>query len=169
MTMVTCISLPTYTAKKCRITVNPISVRVKTNYDFEVSGARSISDPCADDNIKETLTSLQNLKLDRRDCVILHLMNNSVPVTQSDEFRTPEITSPPANRTFHLIGKVDREMMHIPELPEIAFLLNKISGAVETVSKTRAVCISLGVSAKFQVACCKNPNHGLAIRRLRQC
>ena len=34
-TMVTCISPPAYIAKKCPITVNPISVRVKTNYDFE--------------------------------------------------------------------------------------------------------------------------------------
>ena len=31
----TCISPPVYTAKKCPITVNPISVRVKTNYKFE--------------------------------------------------------------------------------------------------------------------------------------
>ena len=34
-TMVTCISPPTYIAKECPITVNPISVRVKTNHDFE--------------------------------------------------------------------------------------------------------------------------------------
>ena len=34
-TMVTCISTPTYIAKKCPITANPISVQVKTNYDFE--------------------------------------------------------------------------------------------------------------------------------------
>ena len=47
-------------------------------------------------------------------------MNNLVPVTPSDEFRAPKITGPPANRTFHLMGKVDREMMHIPELPETA-------------------------------------------------
>ena len=133
---------------------------------FQLESARLIyircSGPRADDSIKETLTSLQNLKLDRRDCVILDLKNNSVPVTQSDEFRTPEITGPPANRTFHLKGKVDREMMQTPELPETACLLKKISGAVETVSKTGAVCISFGVSKKFQVACCKEPNHGLA-------
>ena len=50
------------------------------------------SGPCADDSIKVSLISLQNLKLDRRDCVILDLMNNSVPVTQSAESKTPEIT-----------------------------------------------------------------------------
>ena len=79
--------------------------------------------PRADDSIKDTLISLQNLKLDRRDCVIiLDLMNNSIPVTQSYEFRTPEVTSPPANRTFHLIGKVDREKMCVPELQETTCL-----------------------------------------------
>ena len=112
------------------------------------------SGPRADNSIKDSLISLQNLKLYRRDCVILDLMNNSVPVTQSNEHRTPETTGPPGNRTFHLFGKVDKEKMHIPELQETACLLSKISVAVETVSKTGAVCISLGVSEKFQVVCC---------------
>ena len=67
----------------------------------------------------------------------------------------------PGNRTFHLIGKVDKEEMRVPELQETTCLLNKISVAVETVSKTGAVCISLGVSEKFQVVCCEDPTHGL--------
>ena len=51
--------------------------------------------------------------------------------------------------------------MRVPELQETTCLLNKISVAVETVSKTQAVCISLGVSEKFQVVCCEDPDHGL--------
>ena len=90
-------------------------------------------------------------------------------MTQSDEFRTPEITGPPANRTFNLIGKVDREMMHIPELPETASLLNKISGAVETrLYDQSSLHIPWGI-CKISGSVLRNPNHGLAIRRLRQC
>jgi len=51
--------------------------------------------------------------------------------------------------------------MRIPEPWETTHLLSQISEAVESVSKTGAVCISLGVSAKFQVGCCQDPTHGL--------
>ena len=246
-TMVTCISPPAYIAKKCPITVNPISVRVRTNYEFEdglrvngyfrsliqviqrvrpdiplpdhlrmnIGGSRiapprvgsevtvpltpaghrnegrivvvgnSIArlivscfrgrfqldssrliyircrGPRAGDSIKNSLVSLQNLNLDRRDCVFLDLMNNTVPVTQSDEHRTPETTGSQGNRIFHLVGKVDKQKMCIPEPRETSQLLSKISEAVKYVSKTGAVCISLGVSEKFQVGCCEDPTHGL--------
>ena len=47
--------------------------------------------------------------------------------------------------------------MRIPEPWETTHLLSQISEAVESVSKTGAVCIS----AKFQVGCCQDPTHGL--------
>ena len=81
---------------------------------------------------------MRSLNLGRKDCVVLDLMNNSIPVKQSEMARAPPITGPQANRIFHLIGKVpvDRERMQIPELSENQILLNKVSSDLEIVNRS---------------------------------
>jgi len=41
------------------------------------------SGPHADESIKATLNHLRSLNLGRKDCVVLDLLNNSIPITQS--------------------------------------------------------------------------------------
>ena len=64
-----------------RLILNCFRGRFQKN-DFKLIYIKC-SGPHADESIKATLNHLRSLNLGRKDCVVLDLLNNSIPITQS--------------------------------------------------------------------------------------
>ena len=117
--------------------------------------------PLNSNKVSLLVKTLEGLKLNQADTVILDLTCNSLPTVENpSKSIVPLTTGFGKSKVFHLCDS-EQQKLKLPSLSSIDELINMISALTSSLRGTGALVINLAPLPRFQTSCCGDASHGL--------